>query len=121
MPASAKTRVEVYIPEHRNDPSYRRTLDWIADEFTFVRAGGTSIIEGIDGRYLSVTHRTTIYERVSLVYSDFPTDWSNDLKRTKVTDYLEDLKNFAEAVLWQEETILVSHTRYSISLRRQFL
>jgi hypothetical protein len=71
-------------------------------------AGGASIVEGIDGRYLSVIHNATIYERVSLVYSDFPTDWSNDLERSEVTDYLEDLKNFAEAVLWQEETILVA-------------
>ena len=107
MPASAKTRVEVYIPDRRSDPSYRRTLDWIADEFTFVRAGGASIIEGIDGRYLSTSHRTTIYEGISVIYSDFPSDWSNDHERNEVINYLEDLKLFAEDVLWQEETILV--------------
>jgi hypothetical protein len=49
----------------------------------------------------------TIHERISVIYSDLPADWSNDLKRSEVIDYLEDLKRFAQAVLWKEETVLV--------------
>ncbi len=107
MPASTKTRVEVYIPDRPSDPSYRRTFESIADEFTFVRAGGASTIEGIDGRYLSDDHGVMIHERTSIIYSDFPADWSNDLKRSEVINYLEELKSFAQDVLWKEETVLV--------------
>ena len=66
MPASARIRVEVYIPDRPGDPSYRTTLDWIADEFTYLRAGGASTIEHIDGRYLSPRTGMSIHERVSL-------------------------------------------------------
>lgn len=107
MPASPKTRVEVYIPIRPWDPSYRKTLDWIADEFTYIGAGGASVIEGIDGRYLSVRTGRTIYDQTSIVYSDFPFDWSKGDERDKVPTYLEDLKQFSEAVLWREETILI--------------
>ena len=104
---STKTRIEVYIPDRPNDSSYRRTLDWIADEFTFVRAGGATTIEGIDGRYLSVDHGVIVHETISVVYSDFPSDWSDDRERTEVLDYLEELRDFAQRILWREETILI--------------
>lgn len=107
MPASAKIRVEVYIPDRQRDPSYRKTLDWIADEFTYLKAGGASVIEGIDGRYLSPRTESTIYDRVSVIYSDFPSDWSNIDERLTVLRYLEELGQFAETVLWREETVLV--------------
>ena len=107
MPALARIRVEVYIPDRPGDPSYRTTLDWIADEFTYLRAGGASTVEHIDGRYLSPRTGRSIHERVSLVYADFPADWSKRKERTEVLSDLEELKQFAEAVLWQEETILI--------------
>jgi hypothetical protein len=97
----------VYLPERPDDPSYHLTLNWIADEFTYLRAGGASTIEHIDGRYLSPRTGMSIHERVSLVYADFPADWSRRQERAEVLRYLEELKQFAEAVLWQEETILL--------------
>jgi hypothetical protein len=108
LPVTPKTRVEIYIPDRPWDPSYRKTLDWIADEFTYVGAGGASVIEGIDGRYLSLHTGRTIYDRASIVYSDFPADWFTEDEREKIVGYLEDLKQFSEAVLWQEETILIA-------------
>lgn len=107
MPVSPKTRVEVYISDRPGDPSYRKTLEWIADEFTYMGAGGASVIEDVDGRYLSPDTNWTIYERTGVIYSDFPSDWSNIDERDEILNYLEDLKRFAEGVLWREETIMV--------------
>jgi len=107
LPVSPKTRVEVYIPDRPGDPSYRKTLEWIADEFTYTGAGGASVIEDVDGRYLSPDTNWTIYERTGVIYSDFPSDWSNIDERDEILKYLEDLKRFAEGVLWREETIMV--------------
>ena len=63
-------------------------------------------MEGIDGRYLSAQGHK-IYDHVSIVYSDFPSDWFRNSERDRLLTYLEELKQFSEAVLWQEETILI--------------
>ena len=65
------------------------------------------VIEDVDGRYLSPGTNWTIYERTGVIYSDFPSDWSNIDERDEILNYLEDLKRFAEGVLWREETIMV--------------
>jgi len=83
LPVSPKTRVEVYIPERLGDPSYRKTLEWIADEFTYTGAGGASVIEDVDGRYLSPGTNWTIYERTGVIILIFRLTGQTTTRGTK--------------------------------------
>ena len=113
MPSFApKTRVEVYAPI-RYEPAYQDTLSWLIDEFTQLR-GRCTVNENVGGYYLS-RNKEVIDDRVSVVYSDFPLDWSRQSERTDLLAYCETLQTFLLENLWEEEILIgtypVSHVQ----------
>ena len=69
MPLSEKTRIEVYIPDLPQQ-TYQNLLDALAQEFTYT-FGGSTIIRGLDGSYLSRLG-VRMQDRVHLIYTDTP-------------------------------------------------
>lgn len=115
MPSFApKIRVEVYVPI-RYESSYQDLLAWLIEEFTQLR-GGCTVNENVGGYYLSRANEV-IDDRVSVVYSDFPMDWSKRADRAEVLTYCAGLKDFLFANLLEEEILIsvcpVLHVRES--------
>ncbi len=111
MPSFApKIRVEVYVPI-RYEPAYQATLSWLIEEFTELR-GGCSVNENVGGYYLSQSNQV-IEDRVSVVYSDFPMNWSQQPERMDVLNYCVMLQKFLLENLGEEEILIgaypVSH------------
>ena len=69
MPLSEKARIEVYIPALPQQ-TYQHLLDALAQEFTYT-FGGSTIIRGLDGSYLSRLG-VRMQDRVHLIYTDTP-------------------------------------------------
>ena len=69
MPLSEKARIEVYIPALPQQ-TYQNLLDPLAQEFTYT-FGGSTIIRGLDGSYLSRLG-VRMQDRVHLIYTDTP-------------------------------------------------
>lgn len=113
-----RIRVEVYVPI-RYEPSYQDSLAWIIEEFTQLR-GGCTVNENVGGYYLS-SGNEVINDRVSVVYSDFPMDWSQLRDRTDVLTYCAGLREFLFTNLAEEEILVsvypVSHLAGRSSLR----
>lgn len=106
-----KIRVEVYVPI-RFEPAYKETLTWLIEEFTELR-GGCTVNENASGYYLSKKGEV-IADRVSVVYSDFPLNWTEQTDRADALHYCSGLQNFLLQNLWEEEILItafpVSHT-----------
>ena len=69
MPLSEKARIEVYIPDLPHQ-TYQNLLNALAQEFTYT-FGGSTIIRGLDGSYLS-RRGVRMQDRVHLIYTDTP-------------------------------------------------
>ena len=69
MPLSEKARIEVYLPDLPLQ-AYADLLDALDQEFTYT-FGGSTIIHGLDGSYLSQLG-LRIRDRVNLIYTDTP-------------------------------------------------
>lgn len=113
MPKFApKVRVEVYIPI-RYETAYRETLFWVTEELTILQ-GGCSVLQDSGGYYLSKDNQI-IEDRINIVYSDFPMNWSDDSERRKVLDYCAGLQHLLLENLWEEEILVaafpVAHTK----------
>lgn len=109
-----RIRVEVYIPI-RYELSYHDSLTWVIEEFTQLR-GGCTVNENVGGYYLSRANKV-IDDRVSVVYCDFPMDWSKKADRLELLTYCATLKDFLFENLSEEEILIcvypVSHVRES--------
>jgi hypothetical protein len=97
-----RVRVEVYIPDN-SAAAYQKLLNSFEEEFTYA-FGGSSILRGLQGSYLSRTGQL-ISDRVNLVYSDVPFALSTDF--VLVASYAGVLKRVAMEAL-SEEAVLVS-------------
>ena len=107
MPSFApKIRVEVYVPI-RYEPAYQDTLTWLIEEFTQLR-GGCTVNEGVGGYYLSQSGKV-IDDRVSIVYSDFPMNWTESTDQDQALDYCATLQAFLLDNLWEEEVLIVAY------------
>ena len=102
MPLLERVRIEVYIPDLPSS-EYENLLRSLAEEFTYA-FGGSSVLRGLEGSYLSVAG-VLIPDRINLIYSDVPVALSTDY--TSVAAYTGELKRAAMEVL-PEEVVLVS-------------
>jgi hypothetical protein len=106
-----RIRVEVYLPV-RYEPAYQDTLAWVIQQFTELR-GGCTVIENAGGYYLSQS-KQVIDDRVSLVYCDFPMNWTKRGERKETLEYCSELQSFLLRNLWEEATLIavfpVSHS-----------
>lgn len=99
-----RIRVEVYVPV-RYESTYQDTIAWLIREFTELR-GGCTVIENAGGYYLSAANEI-VDDRVSVVYSDFPMNWSKRSDRNEALKYCSELQSFLLDNLWEEEAILI--------------
>ena len=101
MPLSEKARIEVYIPALPQQ-TYQNLLDALAQEFTYT-FGGATIIQGLDGSYLSRLG-LRMQDRVHLIYTDTPFAFEENFE--SISRYTDALRNAAFEAL-AEEAILV--------------
>ena len=69
MPLLERVRVEVYLPDLPSS-EYQNLLRSFEEEFTYA-FGGSPIVRGLEGSYLSEAGER-IPDRISLLYSDAP-------------------------------------------------
>lgn len=101
MPLSEKARIEVYIPDLLQQ-IYQNLLDALAQEFTYT-FGGSTIIRGLDGNYLSRLG-LRMQDRVHLIYTDTPFAFEENFET--ISRYTDALRDAAFEAL-EEEAILV--------------
>jgi hypothetical protein len=101
LPLSEKARIEVYVPALPH-VTYQNLLDALAQEFTYT-FGGSTIMRGLDGRYLS-SQGLQIHDRVHLIYTDTPFIFEEHVER--LSRYADALRDAVFAAL-AEEAILV--------------
>jgi len=69
LPLSEKARIEVYLPDLPR-AAYYDLLEELSREFTYA-FGGCTIIQGLDGSYLSEAG-LPVQDRINLIYTDTP-------------------------------------------------
>jgi hypothetical protein len=104
-----RIRVEVYLPV-RYEPAYQDTLVCVIRQFTELR-GGCTVIENAGGYYLS-QYKQVVDDRVSLVYRDFPMNWTKRAERKETLEYCSELQSFLLRNLWEEAVLIAA---YSVS------
>lgn len=102
MPLSEKTRIEVYLPDLPL-PAYQKLLAALQREFTHA-FGGSTIIRGLDGTYLSGTG-VNADDYVNLLYGDANLDFEFDADL--VDRYADALRRATYRAL-NEEAVLVA-------------
>jgi hypothetical protein len=101
LPLSEKARIEVYVPDLPQE-TYQNLLDALAREFTHT-FGGTTIMRGLDGRYLSRAG-LQVQDRVHPIYTDTPFAFEEHIE--SLSRYADVLRDAAFEAL-EEEAVLV--------------
>jgi len=91
----------VYVPDLPQEP-YQNLPEALAQEFTYT-FGGSTIMWGLDGRYLS-SHGLQVRDRVHLIYTDTPFAFEEHFE--SLSRYADALRDAAFQAL-EEEAILV--------------
>lgn len=102
MPLSERARIEVYLPDLPK-PSYQELLETLDREFTHT-FGGSTIIRGLEGSYLSQLG-AKMQDRISLIYTDIAVDFEKNFTRLSV--YADRVKDSVVEAL-EEEAILIA-------------
>jgi len=102
LPLSERARIEVYLPDLPK-PSYQELLETLDREFTYA-FGGSTIIRGLDGSYLSQLG-TKMQDRISLIYTDVAVDFDRNF--TRISVYAGRVKDSVVEAL-DEEAILIA-------------
>jgi len=105
LPLLERVRVEVYVPD-LPAAAYRNLLLSFEEEFTYA-FGGSTIVRGLDGNYLSQAGVKTP-NRINLIYADLPLALSINFE--SVARYADELKRVAVDAL-AEESILIAVTQ----------
>jgi hypothetical protein len=102
LPLLERVRVEVYLPDV---PSfeYQHLLQFLEEELTYT-FGGTTIVRGLEGSYLSESGKR-IPDRINLLYSDAPLALSTEF--VSIAAYVRELKGAVLEAL-PEEAVLIS-------------
>ena len=102
MPLLEQVRVEVYLPDLPST-EYENLLRSFEEEFTYA-FGGSSIVRGLEGSYLSESGER-IPDRINLLYSDAPLALSTNFD--SLAAYVGELRHVAMEAL-SEEAVLIS-------------
>lgn len=102
MPLSERARIEVYLPDLPK-PSYQELLESLDREFTYT-FGGSTIIRGLDGSYLSELG-IKMQDRINLIYTDVAVDFDKNF--TRISLYTDRVKHSVVQAL-EEEAILIA-------------
>jgi hypothetical protein len=102
LPLLERVRVEVYLPDVLSH-EYQYLLQFLEDELTYT-FGGTTIVRGLEGSYLSESDKR-IPDRINLLYSDAPLALSTEF--VSIAAYVRELKSAVLEAL-PEEAVLIS-------------
>ena len=102
MPLLERVRVEVYLPDLPST-EYQNLLGSFEEEFTYA-FGGSSIVRGLEGNYLSESGER-IPDRINLLYWDAPLALSTNFD--SLAAYVGELRSAAMEAL-SEEAVLIS-------------
>jgi hypothetical protein len=102
LPLLERVRVEVYLPDLPSS-EYQNLMRSFEEEFTYA-FGGSSIVRGLEGSYLSQSGER-IPDRINLLYSDAPLALSTNFD--SLAAYVHELKRAAMEAL-SEEAVLIS-------------
>lgn len=102
MPLYEKARIEAYLPDLPNR-AYQELLEALDRELTYT-FGGSTIIRGLDGSFLSRGGRI-IRDRINLIYTDAPFAFGDHVN--VLASYTDELREAASEAL-EEEAILVT-------------
>ena len=102
MPLLERVRVEVYLPDLPSS-EYQNLLRSFEEEFTYA-FGGSTIIRGLEGSYLSEAGER-IPARINLLYSDAPVALATSFD--SLAAYVRELRSAAFEAL-PEEAVLIS-------------
>ena len=102
MPLLERVRVEVYLPDVLSF-EYEHLLQFLEEELTYT-FGGTTIVRGLEGSYLSQSGKR-IPDRINLLYSDAPLALSTEF--VSIAAYVRELKSAVSEAL-PEEAVLIS-------------
>jgi hypothetical protein len=102
LPLSERARIEVYLPDLPK-PSYQELLETLDREFTHT-FGGSTIIRGLEGSYLSQLG-TKMQDRISLIYTDVAVDFDRNFGR--ISAYADRVKDSVVEAL-EEEAVLIA-------------
>lgn len=102
MPLLERVRVEVYLPDLPSS-EYQNLLRSFEEEFTYA-FGGSTIVRGLEGSYLSESGER-IPDRINLLYSDAPLALSTNFD--SVAAYVGELNSAAMEAL-SEEAVFIS-------------
>ena len=102
MPLLERVRVEVYLPDGLSF-EYQHLLQFLEEELTYT-FGGTTIMRGLEGSYLSESG-DRIPDRINLLYSDAPLALSTEF--ISIAAYVRELKSAVLEAL-PEEAVLIS-------------
>ena len=102
MPLLERVRVEVYLPDGLSF-EYQHLLQFLEEELTYT-FGGTTIVRGLEGSYLSESGNR-IPDRINLLYSDAPLALSTEF--VSIAAYVRELKSAVLEAL-PEEAVLIS-------------
>jgi len=105
LPLSEKARIEVYLPDLPR-AAYYDLLEELSREFTYA-FGGCTIIQGLDGSYLSEAG-LPVQDRINLIYTDTP--YAFDENFQTISAYADKLRA-AVAKALNEETVLITVAR----------
>jgi len=102
LPLLERVRVEVYLPDGLSF-EYQHLLQFLEEELTYT-FGGTTIMRGLEGSYLSESG-DRIPDRINLLYSDAPLALSTEF--VSIAAYVRELKSAVLEAL-PEEAVLIS-------------
>jgi len=102
LPLLERVRVEVYLPDGLSF-EYQHLLQFLEEELTYT-FGGTTIVRGLEGSYLSESGNR-IPDRINLLYSDAPLALSTEF--VSIAAYVRELKSAVLEAL-PEEAVLIS-------------
>jgi len=102
LPLLERVRVEVYLPDLPSS-EYQNLLRSFEEEFTYA-FGGSSIVRGLEGSYLSESGER-IPDRINLRYSDVTLALSTNFD--SLAAYVGELRRAAIEAL-SEEAVLIS-------------
>jgi hypothetical protein len=107
LPLSEKARIEVYVPNLPRE-TYQNLLVVLAQEFTYT-FGGSTIMRGLDGRYLS-SHGLQVQDCVFLIDTDTPFVFEEHFER--LSGYADALRDAVFESFEEEAILVVVHKIY---------
>jgi hypothetical protein len=102
LPLLERVRVEFYLPDVLSF-EYQHLLQFLEEELTYT-FGGTTIVRGLEGSYLSEFGKR-IPDRINLLYSDAPLALSTEF--VSIAAYVRELISAVLEAL-PEEAVLIS-------------